>query len=159
MAEPRSPANPAVRYHPLFAEFLRECLSRQGEWAELHLRASAWHERHGALAKAIDHALEAKAWERAAGLIERGAASGVDVSRWLAQMPQASGALVAPLSDREAEILHLILSGMSNPEIAHRLIIAVSTVKTHVKSILGKLGVRDRTQAVVWAYRTGFVGE
>ena len=46
---------------------------------------------------------------------------------------------------------------MSNAEIAGRVHLAPETVKTHVKSILGKLGVRDRTQAVVWAYRTGFV--
>jgi DNA-binding NarL/FixJ family response regulator len=65
--------------------------------------------------------------------------------------------LAAHLTDREAEILRALAEGMSNAEIAGRVHLAPETVKTHVKSILGKLGVRDRTQAVVWAYRTGFV--
>ena len=56
--------------------------------------------------------------------------------------------LVEPLSDRETEVLHLISSGMSNPEIARRLIIAVSTVKTHVKNIYRKLDVDTRYQAM-----------
>jgi DNA-binding NarL/FixJ family response regulator len=47
--------------------------------------------------------------------------------------------------------------GLSNAEIAGNLYLGVETVKTHVGSILGKLGVRDRTQAVVVAYRTGFI--
>ena len=64
--------------------------------------------------------------------------------------------LAAHLTDREAEILHALADGLSNAEIAGRVHLAPETVKTHVKSILGKLGVRDRTQAVVWAYRTGF---
>jgi LuxR family maltose regulon positive regulatory protein len=140
----------AYRYHPLFAEFLREYLSRQGGAADLHLRASIWHEHDGTLVAAVDHALEAKAWERAASLIERCAAGGTDVSRWLARLPDdlRPRTLVAPLSDRETEILHLILSGMSNPEIARRLIIAVSTVKTHVKSIYRKLEVDTRYEAM-----------
>jgi DNA-binding NarL/FixJ family response regulator len=66
--------------------------------------------------------------------------------------------LAAHLTDREAEILRALAEGLSNAEIAGRVYLAPETVKTHVKGILGKLGVRDRTQAVVWAYRTGFVG-
>jgi DNA-binding NarL/FixJ family response regulator len=66
--------------------------------------------------------------------------------------------LAAHLTDREAEILRALAEGLSNAEIAGRVFLAPETVKTHVKAILGKLGVRDRTQAVVWAYRTGFVG-
>jgi DNA-binding NarL/FixJ family response regulator len=64
----------------------------------------------------------------------------------------------AHLTDREADILRALAEGLSNAEIAGRVWLSPETVKTHVKSILGKLGVRDRTQAVVWAYRTGFVG-
>lgn len=137
-------------YHPLFAEFLRECLARQGEGAALHERASVWYERQGALAAAVEHALDAQAWERAAGLIERCAAGGMDVSHWMTRLPSdlRPPALVAPLSDRETEILHMLLSGMSNPEIANRLIIAVSTVKTHVKSIYRKLDVDTRYEAM-----------
>jgi DNA-binding NarL/FixJ family response regulator len=66
--------------------------------------------------------------------------------------------LAAHLTDREVQILHALAEGLSNVEIAGRVFLAPETVKTHVKSILGKLGVRDRTQAVVWAYRTGFAG-
>ncbi len=64
----------------------------------------------------------------------------------------------AHLTQREADILSALAEGMSNAEIAGRVWLSPETVKTHVKSILLKLGVRDRTQAVVWAYRTGFVG-
>jgi DNA-binding NarL/FixJ family response regulator len=60
------------------------------------------------------------------------------------------------LTDREAEVLHALAEGLSNAEIARRIWISPETVKTHIKSILTKLEVRDRTQAVVWAYRTGF---
>jgi DNA-binding NarL/FixJ family response regulator len=66
--------------------------------------------------------------------------------------------LATRLTDRETEILRALAEGLSNAEIAGRVYLAPETVKTHVKAILGKLGVRDRTQAVVWAYRTGFVG-
>jgi DNA-binding NarL/FixJ family response regulator len=66
--------------------------------------------------------------------------------------------LAAHLTGREADILRALAEGLSNAEIAGRIWLSPETVKTHVKSILLKLGVRDRTQAVVWAYRTGFVG-
>jgi DNA-binding NarL/FixJ family response regulator len=66
--------------------------------------------------------------------------------------------LAAHLTQREADILRALAEGLSNAEIAGRIWLSPETVKTHVKSILLKLGVRDRTQAVVWAYRTGFVG-
>ena len=61
------------------------------------------------------------------------------------------------LTEREAEVLTLMADGLSNGEIAGRLVLGVETVKTHVGAILGKLGVRDRTQAVVAAYRSGFI--
>ncbi|MEO8393064.1 MAG: LuxR C-terminal-related transcriptional regulator [Chloroflexota bacterium] len=142
------------RYHPLFGEFLRECLSRQGmgDMSGLHLRASVWHERSGNLPAAIEHALEAHAWERAGALIERCRVGGISVEGWLSRLPEdvrlAQAVLVEALSEREAEVLHLISSGMSNPEIASRLIIAVSTVKTHVKNIYRKLDVDTRYQAM-----------
>jgi len=66
--------------------------------------------------------------------------------------------VAAALTEREAEVLRALAEGLSNAEIARRVWLSPETVKTHVKAILGKLGVRDRTQAVVWAYRTGFVG-
>ena len=58
---------------------------------------------------------------------------------------------------REAEVLRYLSEGLSNAEIATRLAIGQETVKTHLKRICTKTGARDRTQAVVWAYQTGFV--
>jgi DNA-binding NarL/FixJ family response regulator len=61
------------------------------------------------------------------------------------------------LSGREGEVLRLMATGLSNAEIAQRLVIGVETVKTHVASVLAKLQARDRTQAVIAAYESGFV--
>jgi DNA-binding NarL/FixJ family response regulator len=61
------------------------------------------------------------------------------------------------LSTREGEVLRLIASGRSNAEIAAELYVTVETVKTYVARILAKLGVRDRVQAVIRAYESGFV--
>jgi DNA-binding NarL/FixJ family response regulator len=62
------------------------------------------------------------------------------------------------LTDRELEVLQLIVNGCSNAEIAHSLYITVGTVKTHVRNILNKLSADDRTQAAVRALRSGLVG-
>ena len=66
-------------------------------------------------------------------------------------------ALVASLTEREAEILRLVARGRSNQEIADELVVALHTVKSHVAHVLAKLECRDRTQAVIVAYETGFV--
>lgn len=61
------------------------------------------------------------------------------------------------LTDREEEVLRLVAQGATNLEIAGTLFITVETVKTHVSNVLAKLGVRDRLQAVIEAYETGFI--
>jgi DNA-binding NarL/FixJ family response regulator len=65
--------------------------------------------------------------------------------------------LLADLTPRETEMLEAMAEGLSNAEIAHRYFLSEATVKTHVRRILTKLHLRDRVQAVVYAYETGLV--
>jgi DNA-binding NarL/FixJ family response regulator len=69
--------------------------------------------------------------------------------------PSSSSALPDDLTPREAEVLRLIAAGLSNAEIAETLVVSAATVKTHVNRIFYKTGVRDRAQAVRYAYRHG----
>lgn len=80
-----------------------------------------------------------------------------EFSRLAASAPAQPAGLAEPLTEREREVLRAIAAGLSNREIAARLVITEGTVKNHVSSLLGKLDVRDRTQALIKARELGLI--
>lgn len=71
--------------------------------------------------------------------------------------PVVESPVLAPLTDRELEVFRLLLRGLRNDEIASHLVVGGSTVKSHLHSLYQKLGVRDRVQAVIYAYERGLL--
>jgi DNA-binding NarL/FixJ family response regulator len=97
--------------------------------------------------------------ERAIAAVVRGdAAIDPAVQHHLVEAVAAATELPNGLTPREAEVLTLIAEGLSNSEIAARLVVSEATVKSHVNHLFTKTGVRDRAQAVSYAYRNGLVG-
>jgi LuxR family maltose regulon positive regulatory protein len=124
------------RYHVLFAEVLRLTLNAP-ECLELHNKAAAWFQAHGYDELAMHHARFVAEMSATSGTTRRHAT--------------VSQPLVEPLSEREIEVLRLIAAGLSNQEIAGRLVIAPGTVKRHINNIYGKLQVASRTRAIAVA--------
>lgn len=130
------------RYHGLFSEALRLGLTAR-EQITKHEKAASWFQAEEMDQYAAYHLRQVAEMSRSTAPARR-----QDI---------VNQSLVEPLSGREIEVLHLIAAGLSNREIAERLVIAPGTVKRHLNNIYGKLGVHSRTKAIAQARELGLL--
>jgi DNA-binding NarL/FixJ family response regulator len=114
------------------------------------------------LSPPMGRAGSAHGWRRGRRVGRQGLVAARVTRRLIAEFARSSPSLPAPvelgeLTNRELTILGLIARGLSNAEIGRELFVSPSTVKTHIGNLLGKLGCRDRVQAVIYAYEHGVV--
>lgn len=105
----------------------------------------------------VEQLMRAIAAVREGGTYLDGAIAQTVVAQLQTPLPKSKTPIIGQLSEREMEVLQLIVEGHSNPEIAARLYLSPNTVKTYVRGIMNKLAVNDRVQAAVTALRSGLV--
>ncbi|MEJ2557089.1 MAG: LuxR C-terminal-related transcriptional regulator, partial [Anaerolineae bacterium] len=147
------------RYHHLFADLLRYRLKETApnQIPALHQRASQWYENSDLKHEAIQHALKGGDFERAERLTERRTETTTYQQDSVSSLPIPASPLLDPLTEREGQILGLLATGLSTPEIAVELIISVGTVRSHVKRLYGKLDAHSRHEAITRARELGLL--
>ena len=126
------------------------------QWSSRHPEISPYESTIAAVKTQLGETAFALAWaEGRAMTLDQAVAYALQNKGLSTQMthhdPEINQTLIDPLSERELQVLRLMAEGLSNAEIAQALILSVETVKVHARNIYGKLGVRDRTQAVIQA--------
>ena len=133
-------------YHPYRAEADRQLAAVHSRMGEARFHAAWEIGRALTLSQAIEHA-------QGLGLLSEQKAD----AQTFRERSGDDETLLVPLNERELEVLRLIAEGLSNHEIAERLVIALSTVKWHINNLFGKLGVHSRTQAIAQAKELGLL--
>jgi len=143
------------RYHDLFRQFLLlhvQTLS-QKQQQSLHLIAATWFEESGYYQLALQHTELLKHWNERQSLFDN--IEPVSIKGSLLDVSKAAGTskeiedLIEPLTKREAQVMKLVQQGLTNKEIAEQLFISLNTLKVHIRNLYGKMGVENRTQALL----------